>query len=180
MWEAVLMSFEVLCHVRRTMIVALRQRLSFGAQETADFIQYRPESEWAGREFVVTHVPRDREWFDGKLPSMFLFWNTCREMSARPDKREVLVRKRSAPVKVERGDALAARALARCQIDMVAAMLAYDPEPDESGMGQDEVRKILKTEPVVCEEGEPLTVRVLDGGPEQGPQLVLPLEAQPS
>jgi len=44
--------------------------------ETCDFIQYKPSDiTWPGpSEFVVTHVVRDRQWFEDKLPIMDALW----------------------------------------------------------------------------------------------------------
>ncbi len=44
--------------------------------EECDFIQYKPiEITWPNKaEFIVTHVKRDREWFNEKLPIMDTFW----------------------------------------------------------------------------------------------------------
>lgn len=45
--------------------------------ESCDFVQYKPaEIAWPGpQEFVVTHVQRDREWFQTQLPVMKAFWD---------------------------------------------------------------------------------------------------------
>jgi putative phage-type endonuclease len=44
--------------------------------ESCDFIQYKPEElTWPNPpEFMVTHVKRDRQWFEEKLPIMDAFW----------------------------------------------------------------------------------------------------------
>jgi len=41
--------------------------------ELAHFVQYRPEGTWNAQEFVVTPVPRNREWFARHLPRMASF-----------------------------------------------------------------------------------------------------------
>jgi len=45
--------------------------------ESCDFIQYKPaDFNWPKpEEFVVVHVPRDREWFATNLPIMRAFWD---------------------------------------------------------------------------------------------------------
>lgn len=43
--------------------------------DQCDFIQYRPADGEALEEFVVTNVPRDREWFARNLPIMKQFWD---------------------------------------------------------------------------------------------------------
>jgi putative phage-type endonuclease len=45
--------------------------------ETCDFIQYKPsELTWPGpAEFVVVHVPRDRQWFQESLPVLRALWD---------------------------------------------------------------------------------------------------------
>ena len=45
--------------------------------ETCDFIQYKPaDFNWPkSEEFVVVHVPRDRDWFATNLPIMRAFWD---------------------------------------------------------------------------------------------------------
>ena len=140
----------------------------------AHFVQYRPETEWAGREFVVTKVPRDREWFDANFPRMLLFWDACQEMSARPDKRDILVRKRALPVPISKEDAMAALAKGPCGINLEDAM--DDPFINCSGVGEDEISEIIEAQAVVGEEREPLTLRVLDGGSVQGPQFIMPFD----
>jgi putative phage-type endonuclease len=44
--------------------------------ESCDFIQYKPyDLTWPEKpEFVVTHVTRDRQWFEDKLPIMDALW----------------------------------------------------------------------------------------------------------
>ncbi len=42
--------------------------------EECDFIQYRPAVGDAPEEFVVTNVPRDRQWFETYMPVMRDFW----------------------------------------------------------------------------------------------------------
>jgi len=45
--------------------------------DTCDFIQYKPaDITWPGpAEFVVVHVPRDRQWFQDNLPIMKDLWD---------------------------------------------------------------------------------------------------------
>jgi putative phage-type endonuclease len=47
--------------------------------EECDFIQYRPAEGDAPEEFVVTNVPRDREWFARNLDKMKAFWDRVLE-----------------------------------------------------------------------------------------------------
>lgn len=97
--------------------------------EKAAFIQYRPESEWAGMEFQCTEVPRDREWFNAHKPSMLSFWETWKGLAKRDDVRELLVRKRA--VSLPPDHELAARALARRPCCFVSEVAVAQGEADE-------------------------------------------------
>ena len=90
----------------------------------------------------------DREWFDAKFPSMLLFWDACQEMAARPDKRDILVRKRALPTPTTREDAMGALAKGPCGICLQDA-IDYC-----SGVGEDKVCECIEAEAVVGEERE--------------------------
>ncbi len=128
--------------------------------ESAAFIQYRPESEWAGTEFQLTEVPRDRAWFAASLPSMRTFWESWKELAARPDVRDMLVRKRAVPAQVDPKEA--ARALAKQPCGFVRVRL--------QAVGDDEVGEGLVGEAAAAaEEGVPLLAAVVEEAAVQVP-----------
>lgn len=64
--------------------------------EVAHFVQYRPEGPFSGEEFVVTVVPRDRDWFAAALPVMTSFVEEWRALQGDPDAHvKILGRRRS-------------------------------------------------------------------------------------
>lgn len=127
----------------------------FGVQESAVFIQYRPESEWAAREFLVTDVPRDRDWFAANLPPMLMFWDSWKELAARADRRDLLVRKRAVAQVVTPEEA--AQVLAKRPFRFLRE--SHD-EVGEVGEGQGGAP---------AEEGVPLAPAVFQQAPVQVP-----------
>lgn len=125
--------------------------------EKAAFIQYRPESEWAGMEFQCTEVPRDRGWFAAHKPSMLSFWETWKALAQRDDVRELLVRKRA--VSLPPDHELAAKVLARRPCGFVS----------EVGVAQGEAHEVAVVEPAVDEEGVPLLHAFVDQAAVQVP-----------
>ena len=122
-------------------------------QDTAHFIQYRPESEWAGREFLVTVVPRDRAWFGAQLPAMKGFWDEWKAWAGREDRREKLVKRKAVTVPVEAEVAMKALAVRPCRIVI---------EVSESGVGHGEVHEGAELE--APQKGVPLGLAVLHDG----------------
>lgn len=122
-------------------------------QDTAHFIQYRPESEWAGREFLVTVVPRDREWFGAQVPAMKGFWDEWKAWAGREDRREKLVKRKAVTVPVEAEVAMKALAVRPCRIVI---------EVSESGVGHGEVHEGAELE--AAQKGVPLGLAVLHDG----------------
>lgn len=108
-----------------------RRALACWAQPRAVFIQYRPETEWSGLEFCVTHVERDRAWFAEQLPIMESFMDTWQTLSKQDNVRDLLVRKRIAPLPPDPEVALGALAKRPCAFLAVA-----DDKVDEIGKGE--------------------------------------------
>ncbi|KAK9827227.1 hypothetical protein WJX74_010914 [Apatococcus lobatus] len=125
--------------------------------ERTAFVQYRPESDWAGMEFMATEVARDRGWFAAQLPSMMSFWETWKELAAKDNVRELLVRKRA--VAVPPDPSQAAQVLAKRPCCFVSEVAVPEGKVDE----------VLVAEPAVDEEGVPLLHAFLDEAPVQVP-----------
>lgn len=74
--------------------------------ELAHFVEYRPETTFSAKEFVVTEVPRDRVWFKTNAPCMQAF---CDELESTPEEviHEIFrvdSRKRSVDIDIDMGD----------------------------------------------------------------------------
>ena len=65
--------------------------------EIAHFVEYRPEGAFNAKEFVVTEVLRDREWFARYLPTMQSF---CEVMNATSDDAVVAEQQQQCTVQV--------------------------------------------------------------------------------
>ena len=59
--------------------------------DLAHFIQYRPEGPFAGQEFMLTEVPRSRDWFAAALPVMRSFIADWRALEGDPDAHQKIL-----------------------------------------------------------------------------------------
>lgn len=66
--------------------------------ELAHFVEYRPETTFSAKEFQVTEVYRDRDWFEKHLPLMRSF---CDELNNTPEEeiRKLVAMNHSPPRK---------------------------------------------------------------------------------